>query len=156
MWALLAQCTSHSPVIHKCQGIINYVSLLIVPASSVVVTASSVGTATAGSQYSIICAVTRPATLLTEPDITWVSPGGVAVSSLLVNTTQLGSTTVASATLHLDPLLVSNSGLYTCQASVSSPALVPPLNLTTSLAVTITSKLSIRTGNWYAPIGNCY
>ena len=115
---------------------------LIVPASSITVSTSYEGTAIVGGTYSISCAVTKPAALLSAPDITWISPSGSEISGQ-INTTQIGNTTVTSVTVQFNPLLLSHSGLYMCDVSISSPALSAPLNFTSTAQVSIQSKLKI-------------
>ena len=116
------------------------VSIFSVPASTATVSTSTEGSMIAGSAFFITCVVTKPAALLAAPDITWINPSGVEISGQ-INTTQMGSTTLVSSALQLNPLLVSHSGLYTCQVSLSSPSLLAPLNLTSIATVSIQSKL---------------
>lgn len=111
------------------------------PPSGVSVSTSTEGTATAGGAYSIICTVSKPAGLLADPDIVFITPSGTEIDSGQVNITQTENTTVVSATVTLSPLLASHSGAYTCQVSLSSPSLMTPLNLTSVATVSVTSKM---------------
>lgn len=109
------------------------------PASDVTVVTSTEGTETAGSLYSVICTVTKPATLLVAPDITWINPSGIEISGQ-VNSAQIGNTTVDTVTVQLNPLLVSHGGLYTCEVLLVSSSLLA-LNLSSTAMVTTQSKL---------------
>ena len=92
--------------------------------------------------------MTKPAALLTLPDISWFNPSGIEISGQ-VNSTQIGSTAFVSVKVTLSPLLASYSGYYTCQVSVMSPSLLAPLNLTSTTRVSIQSKSNEHGDNYY-------
>lgn len=115
--------------------------ILIVPASAVTVSTSTQGTASAGSLYSIVCAVARPVSLLAMPVITWVNPSGIAITTGQTNSTRFGSRTVDSMTIQLDPLLASHSGMYACEVSFLPSSLLASLNLSSATTITVQSEL---------------
>lgn len=100
---------------------------------------SSDGISITGSSHSITCVLTKPASLLATPDMAWISPAGTEVTGQ-VNNTLVGTMTAHSVTVEQDPLLASLSGVYTCQASLQSPALLAPLNLSSIETVTVQRK----------------
>ncbi len=117
--------------------------LLIAPASAVRVSSSTDGTAMAGSAYTIICTVTKPAGLLAIPDITWTNPSGTELNGQM-NNQIINTTTVTTVRVQFVPLQTSHGGLYTCQVSLLSPSLLTPVNLTSSTTVLVQSKLKTR------------
>ena len=66
------------------------------------------GSATAGQTYSLTCSVQVVAHLVVEPSIEWTRQDG----------TVLNASSGYSLQLNFNPLMTSNSSLYTCQASV--------------------------------------
>lgn len=106
------------------------------------ISTSSEGTGIAGSPNSITCVLTKPTSLLATPDMAWIFPTGTEVPGQ-INSTQVGSMTMHSITVELDPLLASYSGVYTCQASLQSPALLATLNLSSTETVTVQCKTII-------------
>ena len=111
------------------------------PPSSVSVSTSTEGTGMVGGDYSIICTVSKPAGLLADPDIVFITPSGTEIESgQVINITQTENMTSVSVTITLSPLLASHSGGYTCNVSLSSPSLVAPMNFTSVVTVSVTSK----------------
>ena len=66
------------------------------------------GSPTAGQTYSLTCSVQVVAHLVVEPSIEWTRQDG----------TVLNASSGYSLQLNFNPLMTSNSSLYTCQASV--------------------------------------
>ena len=110
------------------------------PPSGVSVSMSTEGTGTAGGDYSIICTVSKPAGLLADPVIVFITPSGTEIESDQVNITQTENVTSVLGTVTLSPLLASHNGGYTCKVSLSSPSLVAPLNLTSVATVSVDSE----------------
>ena len=80
------------------------------------------GTATAGSQYSLTCVVTRPTAITEEPGIILLDPSGMQILGQR-NVTEVGIGTVSRVITEFDPLLASHNGVYTCEVSFLSPLL---------------------------------
>ena len=117
-----------------------HIALFLVPLSAVSTSTLAESRAIAGETYMISCMVRKPDGLSAMPDITWINPDGVEVNSRM-NSTHVGSTLVASSTVEFDPLLTSQSGVYTCQVSLSSPSFSLPLSMSAVVTVTVQSKL---------------
>ena len=77
--------------------------------------------------YSLTCTVSKISGLINSPTATWTT-GGVAVSNgndITVSST--ASDTSSLSTLTFDPLRTSHGNIYSCDGSLSSPALDDPL-----------------------------
>ena len=98
--------------------------LSTVPPNVITATVSSLGTATAGMVYSLICNVSKTVGgLINSPTAMWTT-GGVAITNgngiTISGTTE--NTTVTS-TLTFDPLRTSHKGSFVCSGTLTSPAL---------------------------------
>ena len=105
---------------------------------------SSAGTQRAGSGYSLTCIAVKTASGLTQSARTlWRGPDGVTVVTG-------GSITVADPvyeslrtrqTISFTSLSTAHAGVYTCDGTLSSPALTTPYQTTTSYTVAISGRL---------------
>lgn len=104
---------------------------------------SSAGTQRAGSGYSLTCIALKTASGLTQSAQTlWRGPDGVAVVTG-------GSITVADPvyeslrtrqTITFSSLSTAHAGVYTCEGTLSSPALTTPYQTTSSYTVAISGR----------------
>ena len=96
-----------------------------------------------GQSYSMDCVAYKTRSgLINSATLQWISPTGTRLSSrgdlLLEGPTNIGSSSelvVQFSTLH-----TSHAGTYTCQASLSSPALTSSIIKNASLGITVQSK----------------
>lgn len=105
---------------------------------------SSAGTQRAGSGYSLTCIALKAASGLTRSAQTlWRGPDGVAIATG-------GSVTVADPvyeslrtlqTVTFSSLSTAHAGVYSCEGTLSSPALTSAYQATTSYTVTISGRL---------------
>ena len=82
----------------------------------------------AGQSYSLLCTVTVQDGPISDPHIMWLDPNGcplssegaitIATQSAVDGPSQARLTTYS---ISFSPLYTSNGGLYTCQATVTSP-----------------------------------
>ena len=117
-----------------------------VPPSSLMtqISPSSTGTQRAGSGYSLTCIALKTASGLTRSAQTlWRGPDGVAIITG-------GGITVADPvyeslrtrqTVTFSSLSTALAGVYTCEGTLSSPALTSPYQTTTSYTVSISGRL---------------
>ena len=80
----------------------------------------------AGQIFSLLCRVTTPDGLTSEPQIRWLSPQGNILSTggelIVGNQPIIGNPSrLTTYSIQFSPLLTSHGGTYTCQATVSSP-----------------------------------
>ena len=82
----------------------------------------------AGQSYSLLCMVTIQNDPIPDPQITWLDPNGLPLSSEgeITITTQPfldgpSQTRLTTYRISFSPLHTSHGGLYTCQAEVTSP-----------------------------------
>lgn len=106
----------------------------------VLINPSSTGTPITGSGYTLTCIALKSASGLTQSAVTlWRGPRGGAVATN--GTTVLsGAVTESLRTVQnitFGSLSTSNAGVYTCEATLSSPALATPYQATQSYTVTV-------------------
>lgn len=112
----------------------------------VLVNPSSTGTPSAGSIYTLTCIALKTVSGLTRSVQTlWTGPNGVP---LVTN----GSTVVAAAiseslsttqNVTFGSLSTSDAGVYTCESTLSSPALTTPYQTMQTRAITILGTVSV-------------
>ena len=122
-----------------------HLSCLSVPSTAINATVSSSGTARAGVIYNLTCTVSKTVDGLSiSPTATWMTTGGVAVSNgngITVSTRTMDETAVS--TLTFDPLRTSHGGRYSCNGTLTSPALDSPLSPSTRIEHNVQSKQAI-------------
>ena len=123
---------------HSTLSLRNIKLLFLVPPSAVSLSTSAEGSSVAGESYRIYCMVRAPTGLSILPEITWITPSGMEIHGE-VNSTVVGGSVVVTSTLTFIPLLTSQSGVYMCQASVQSPSLLQPLNISAIVTVSVQS-----------------
>ena len=97
------------------------------------------GSAVANEAYSLICSVTEEITGLTgTPSVQWIEPDDITV---VPTTGSMSNQTSSSAVLSFQPLTTSSGGLYTCLATLPSPAVTGDITANTSQAVVVESML---------------
>ena len=115
-----------------------------VPPNAITATNSSSGIARAGMSYNLTCTVSKTVDgLLNSPTATWTI-GGVAVSDgngITVST--MSTETAAVSTLTFDPLRTSHDGRYSCDGTLTSPALDMPLSSSTVIEHNVQSRQAI-------------
>ena len=117
-------------------------SFSLVPVSAVSVLTSSEGSSLLGGLYTLTCIVSKPYALSATPEIVWVNSDGFELT-VQANSTDLRNTTIASATVVFDPLLLSHSGIYTCQVSLITEIFSQPLNSSVVVSLNVHSKAFI-------------
>ena len=96
-------------------------------------TASDDVTIIAGQTYSLTCSVQVVAHLVVEPSIEWTRQDG----------TVLNASSGYSLQLNFNPLMTSNSSLYTCQASVEVTGVVESVSAEASRDLLLASMYII-------------
>ena len=87
--------------------------------------------------------LTKPAALLTDsPEIYWTNSEGSRIRATL-NSSVAGTESVDTLTADFDPLLASQSGVYTCRATIQSIAFEQPQLLTSTLAANVLCKCKV-------------
>ena len=86
--------------------------------------------------------VRTPNVLSALPEITWTNPSAVEILGQ-VNNTVIGNSVVVTSMVMFNPLLTSQSGVYLCQVSLSSPSLLQPLSISSMVTVSVQSKFGI-------------
>ena len=125
---------------------------VIVPSPPIVVqvSPSSTGAPTAGSSYSLTCIVLDDVSGLSSiPEIEWINPegdevvngGGITVGDAVYNTT------TATRTISFTSIRTSHVGQYTCQATLSSPALTIPFIGSDATVVNVTGRCTYMIWN---------
>ena len=95
------------------------------------------GSTVAGNTYSLVCSVTEDVAGLTgSPSVQWIGPDG---STAVSTTGSMSNQTSSSLTLTFQPLTTSSGGLYTCLATLPSPAVTGDITANTSLEVIVKS-----------------
>lgn len=79
-----------------------------------------------GSSFTLLCSVTIPHGITTEPQIAWLSPEGNVLTSegdvtvehqpIIGNPSRL-----TTYIMQFNPLLTSHAGTYTCLVTLTSP-----------------------------------
>ena len=99
-------------------------SCLLVPTTVVTASVSSSGITRAGMIYNLTCTVSKTGGgLINSPTVTWTT-GGVAVTNgdgITVSTMTINETAIS--TLTFDPLRTSHDDRYSCDGTLTSPAL---------------------------------
>lgn len=103
------------------------------------------GDSVAGQAFTLVCRITLPDGLSTEPQISWLSPQGDVLTSegeLTVGSQPvLGNPSrLVTYVTQFSPLLTSHGGTYTCQATVSSPYGTIQPSSSVAQKVTVASK----------------
>ena len=111
----------------------------VVPPSPLEVSTTVDGSGIAGEQYSATCSViVRNAGLITnDPQIIWSNPSGDEVAGMGITMNDNGN----QRTIQFDPLRTSLAGLYTCTASLESPAVEEPLIAMATRAISVAGTL---------------
>ena len=111
-----------------------------VPPNSIsVVILPTPGSTIAGETYSLVCSVTEDVDGLTgSPSVHWIGPDGSTVVPTIESTS---NQTSSSLTLNFRPLMTSSGGLYTCLATLPSPAVAEDITANTSQPVIVESML---------------
>ena len=107
------------------------------------------GIPAAGQIFSLLCRVTAPNGLTSEPQIRWLSPQGNILSTggelIVGNQPIIGNPSrLTTYSIQFSPLLTSHGGPYTCQATVSSPYQTVQQSTTRTANVSVQSKKSKR------------
>ena len=93
--------------------------------------------------YNLTCTVSKRVDgLINSPTATWTTTGGVAVSNgnrITISTTTTEMAVVS--TLTFDPLRTSHDGRYSCDGTLTSPALQAPLMPSTMVEHNVQSRL---------------
>ena len=134
----------------------NFIHILsVVPPDSILVDVTTVGSMLAGSEYNLMCTVTKSNTGLTgSPSAEWIGPNGNPVVSTTDITVEslLNDTMTSSLRLRFARLHTSFSGLYTCLGVVPSPAVEGEVTASDNSTVTVKSengRLWWHNGNEY-------
>ena len=118
-------------------------SHITVPPDAIIATVSSSGTARAGMVYSLTCTVTKTVDgLINSPTATWTT-GGVAVTNgngITVSTMSADASKMAMLTFDL--LRTSHDGRYSCDGTLTSPALERELTRSSVETLQVQSVLS--------------
>ena len=105
-------------------------------------------TSVAGQAYSLLCRVTVPDGLMSEPQIVWRSPQGNILSSggeiIVGNQPVLGNPSrLTTYSIQFSPLLTSHSGTYTCLATITSPCQTIQKSVSRTVNVSVKSKTTL-------------
>ena len=80
----------------------------------------------AGASFSLLCSVTIPRGVTTEPQLAWLSPDGNVLSSegdvTVGNQPIIGNPSrLTTYNIQFSPLMTSHAGTYTCLVTLISP-----------------------------------
>lgn len=119
----------------------------------VLINPSITGTPTAGSGYSLNCIALKSASGLTQPAQTqWRGPDGTPVvtngNTVLASAVSEPLRTIQSITF--GSLSTLDAGVYTCEATLSSPALTTPYQTMQLYAITVSGM--VVGGSFHSPI----
>lgn len=111
----------------------------IVLPSSIQTSISAIGPPVAGYNFTLICTVTLTEGLTGIPSVEWMDSGGQQINSVndLVLSDPMTSGQMTNRTLYFDPIRTSDGGTYTCVATVPSPALAMPLNMSAVYVISV-------------------
>ena len=84
------------------------------------------GTPDAGTSFTLLCSVTIPRGVTTEPQIVWLSPAGNPLSSegdvTVGNQPIIGNPSrLTTYIIQFSPLMTSHAGTYSCLVTLTSP-----------------------------------
>ena len=84
------------------------------------------GTPDAGTSFTLLCSITIPRGVTTEPQIVWLSPAGNPMSSegdvTVGNQPIIGNPSrLTTYIIQFSPLMTSHAGIYTCLVTLTSP-----------------------------------
>ena len=97
------------------------------------------GSAIANEAYSLICSVTEGITGLTgTPSVQWIGPDD---NTVVPTTGSMSNQTSSYVVLSFQSLTTSSGGLYTCLATLPSPAVTGDITANTSQPVVVESML---------------
>lgn len=104
------------------------------------------GDSVAGQTFNLLCRITLPGGLSTEPQIVWLSPEGDILTSegelTVGNQPVFGNPSrLITYMAQFSPLLTSHGGSYTCQVTVSSPFGTIRRSMSVAQNVSVASKL---------------
>ena len=109
-----------------------------VPDDAIIIDVSQDSAPTAGMQHRLYCNATKAYTGLSEdPMLTWYHDGAVVSGGDGISLVTIVS---GMQTLTFDVLRTSHAGNYTCEVSLSSPALNDSLTVDAIITVPVSSK----------------
>jgi hypothetical protein len=100
----------------------------------------------AGASFTLLCSVTIPRGITTEPELAWLSPDGNVVSSegevTVDNQPIIGNPSrLTTYIIQFSPLITSHAGIYTCLVTLISPFGTIEVSARRSENVSVQSKL---------------
>ena len=114
-----------------------------VPDDAIIIDVSQDSAPTAGMQHRLYCNAAKAYTGLSEdPMFTWYKDGAEVSGGDGISLVTTVSGTTETQTLTFDVLRTSHAGDYTCEVSLSSPALNGPLTVDAIITVPVSSKAS--------------
>ena len=114
-----------------------------VPPTSLTATVSSSGTTRAGMVYSLTCTVSKTVEgLINTPTATWTTGEAAVINGngITLSTTTFNET--AASTLTFDQLRTSHNGRYSCDGTLTTPALETELMPSTVETLYVQSEMS--------------
>ncbi len=99
----------------------------------------------AGDSFTLLCSVTIPHGITTEPQLAWLSPDGNVVSSegevTVDNQPIIGNPSrLITYIIQFSPLMTSHAGTYTCLVTLISPFGTIEVSATRSENISVQSK----------------
>ena len=99
----------------------------------------------AGASFSLLCSVTIPRGVTTEPQLAWLSPDGNVLSSegevTVGNQPIIGNPSrLTTYIVQFSPLMISHAGTYTCLVTLISPFGTVEVSASRSENVSVQSK----------------
>jgi hypothetical protein len=121
--------------------------IILVPANAIETSVNAIGPPVAGYNFTLTCTIRQTEGLLGIPSVLWVDADGQQINSTedIVLSNPVTSDQTTNLTLYFDPIRTSDEGTYTCLATLSSSALITPLNSSALYMLTVQqSEISVH------------
>ena len=119
--------------------------MFAVPPSPVMIliNPSLAGTQVGGSAYTLSCIALKSISGLTQPaQIQWIGPNGATLvtnGNIVVNRA-VTDTLRTTQNVTFSALATSDAGVYSCQSTLSSPALTTPYQIMQTYTIVVSGK----------------
>ena len=120
-------------------GLFYLTNVLVVPAAALSLSIEPMGDPIAGNRLELLCSATIRNGIRSTPIFTWLDSNGNTVAN--ADGITVGPPRATSLPLEFSLLRSSQSGSYTCSITLFSLALQVPLNITTSINLSVQSRL---------------
>ena len=110
-----------------------------------------------GTSFTLLCSVTIPRGITTEPQVAWLSPDGNVLSSegevTVGNQPVIGNPSrLTTYIIQFSPLMTSHAGTYTCSVTLISPFGTIEVSATRSENVSVQGKSRTMIGDHHVAL----